>query len=349
VAPWFLALFSLFEGVLKHPIGSRIFFLAIDLLIAAVLHAVLLAAIDEEDLKIMPFTPDQIVTAYLFNPLGFASVMGMNTGLVTVLLQLTAFLAAFKGKRKLTILLAAFLAYTDVYLLALMVPLMLIVHKNRSEQVSFLLKALGLFAGLVLTSDWIIYMNWNVSSTNSFSFLDSVYLSRMRIDSFRPNSGIQWYLFTQVFPAFSNLLKVTMQMTLVSFWPASMLKFRSDPLFMTFVLVGSQSILKAYPSTSDYLLFFTLLTTQCKYFEHSRALLIALFVSAGVFLFQIQIWRYWIELPGFNANFYYIFTLIWNCSLIVILLDMVSAYNKFIIYQKNPSLKRNENIKLFQK
>lgn len=91
--------------------------------------------------------------------------------------------------------------------------------------------------------------------------------------------------------------------------------------------------------------------TQSHLFNRSRILLIALFVSAGVFVLQMQIWRYWIELPGFNANFYYVFTLIWNAVLVIIQMDLVAAYNKTKIYAENKKLegKEYEKFKLFQR
>ncbi len=140
-------------------------------------------------------------------------------------------------------------------------------------------------------------------------------------------------------------------MVLMVFWPACILKFRSDPIFMFFTLIGAQMILKGYPSVTDYGLFFALLMTQAQLFEQTRVLFIALFVAAGVYVLKMQMWRYWIELPGFNANFYYIFTLIWNAALVIIFMDVVAAYNKTKIYEDNPRLKEKEyeKCKLFQR
>ncbi len=230
--------------------------------------------------------------------------------------------------------LSGFLVHVDFYNLPLMVPVALCC-KHPSKVV---LKSVMIWVILTFTSNLILSnINFNLKD-----MVDSVYISRMRIDSLRPNSGMTWYLFAQAFPAFNSLIKITFQMVLMVFWPACILKFRSDPMFVFFTLIGSQMILKGYPSAADYALFFALLTTQARLVEHSRVLFVALFVAAGVYVLKMQMWRYWIELPGFNANFYYVFTLIWNAALVIIFMDVVAAYNKTKIYEYNERLKEKE-------
>lgn len=97
------------------------------------------------------------------------------------------------------------------------------------------------------------------------------------------------------------------------------IKFKNDPLFMLFLLIGSQAVLKGYPSVSDYVLFFGLLMTQFKFFEHTRS-----FFSPYSLPLEFSYLNY--KFGGFNLNFYYISTLIWNVVLVIIILDTLSAY-----------------------
>lgn len=290
-----------------------------------------------------PLTPVQVAKCYLYNPLGAFAVYGMNWTLLLSILKLLALIFAVQekvngiGHEIITAALIGFLIHVDLYNLALIGLLAL-----KSKRI--VAKSLAFWLILTISSGWL----WRCSL---WLIIDSVYISRMRIDSLRPNSGLTWYLFAQVFPAFTPILKITFQLTLMVFWPACALKFRSDPLFMFLMLTGSQMVLKGYPSVSDYALFFGVLMTQAHLFERARVLFIALFVAAALFILQMQIWRYWIEVPGFNANFYYIFTLIWNAVLVIIQMDLLAAYNKTRIYEDNKKLngKEYEKCKVFQR
>ena len=344
-APWLLTLFSLFEAVLTNFYAVRLLFITFDLLIASALYE-----LSTKFVKESPFKPEEIVKCYLYNPLGWFAVFGMNWGLLIGWLQLTALIFALKRKEMATAVLTGFLIHVDFYNLALVAPMAMCFKSSKKVAI----KCLAIWLILTFSSSFLLTNYFKIDNLKGnllFSMIDSVYLSRMRFDSLRPNSGMTWYLFAQVFPTFTPLIKTTFQMILIVFWPACAIKFRSDPIFMFLALIGSQMILKGYPSVADYVLFFGLMMTQAKLFEQSRVLLIALFVAAGVYVLKMQIWRYWIELPGFNVNFYYIFTLIWNAVLIIIYLDLISAYNKTKIYEENPKLKEKEyeNCKLFQR
>lgn len=338
-APWILFLFSLLSGVLNNFYTVRLLFIVFDLLIAVSLY-VLTRLLPKSPLK-----PVQVATCYLYNPMGIFAVFGMNWTLLLTLLKLTALISALKGRELFAAALAGFLLHADVYNFALLAPL-----AACSKRI--FVKSLAFWLVLSVSSMWLMRSVWGLKNPSSLaSIFDSIYASVLRIDSLRPNSGMTWYLFAQVFPSYTPLLKITFQLTLMVFWPACALKFRSDPVFMLLMLTGSQMVLKGYPSVSDYALFFGVFTTQAHLFNRSRLLFIALFVAISVYVLQMQIWRYWIEVSGFNANFYYIFTLIWNAALIIIQMDLLAAYNKTKIYENNPKLSGKEyaKCKLFQR
>lgn len=342
-APWLLTAFSFVNW--DNFYLTRAIFLGFDLSIAAAIHKLTWRFV-----KACPFTAGQVTKCYFYNPFTFFAVFGMNLGMVTTLLQVNLLLLALQGGRELlTAFICGFLMHLDFNNFALLAP---IAFATKYARYKIVLKCLTAWMIFTITSQFLLSSYWGIQDKRIlFQITDSVYVSRMRIDSLRPNSGMLWYLFAQAFPAFTPLIKITFQMTLLSFWPACAVKFRRDPVFMFFMLLGSQMILKGYPSVADYALFFGLLMTQARLFERARVLFVALFVAAGVYVLKMQIWRYWIELPGFNANFYYIFTLIWNAVLIVIMMDVLAAYNKHQIYQENLKLKEKayEKCKLFQR
>lgn len=343
-SPWLLTIFSTFDEIFDNFYTLRIFFLVTDFLVAFSLYR--LTQLLGKDKSLL--TPIQVAKCYFYNPFGIIAVFGMNWTLILSFLQLTSLNFALQGNVLISSILCGFLIHVDFNNLALIAPIAL-TFKNNSKK--FILNCMTTWTILLISSNWILYHFWDIKNVQFMDIIDSVYISKMRMDNIRPNSGMFWYLYAQVFPAFISLLKFTFQMTLMVFWPACAIKFHSDPIFMFISIIGSQMILKPYPSVVDYSLYFGLLMTQFHLFERTRVLFITFFVSFGIYILKIQIWRYWIELPGFNANFYYIFTLIWNASLVIIYLDIVSAYNKHQIYCKNKKLegKEFEKCKLFQR
>lgn len=340
-APWFLTLISFFTGILDNHYMARLLFVGMDLLIAGSLYKL------TEFIPKSPLRPDQVVKGYFYNPLSLCAIIGMSMGMMGNLVQLMMLNCLLGGRGMMTAILSGFLIHMDIYNLAVIGPIVVISMKTG-------IKSLAVWLILSISSMWLCSNYWKIpvnGLAGLADILDSVYFSRMRTDSLRPNSGMSWYLFSQVFPVFTPMLKWTFQLILAVFIPACSIKFRKNPVFMFLTLIGAQMILKGYPSVSDYSLFFSVLLTQMRIVERTRILLIALFVAFGVFVMMLQIWRYWIELPGLNVNFYYIFTLIWNATLITILIDVVSAYNLTELYEENPGLsgRELEGCKVFQR
>lgn len=342
-APWLLTLFSTFDRILNNFFGLRILFIAADFAVAASLFR-LTGLIGKEKDRL---TPVQVIKCYFYNPFTIIAVFGMNWTLLLAFLKLAALNSALQGNELIGAAICGFLIHADFYNLALVPPIALATKNPKKVALKCLIVAMI----LLITSKWLLSSYWRIGNVKFSEIIDSVYLSMLRVDSLRPNSGMFWYLYTQSFPVFTPLLKITFQMTLAVFWPACSVKFSSDPVFMFMAILGSQMILKPYPSVVDYAVYFSLLMTQFHIFERTRVLLIAFFVAFGVYVLKMHIWRYWIELPGFNVNFYYIFTLIWNVILIIMYLDVISAYRKHRIYRDNKKLegKEYDKCKLFQR
>lgn len=345
-SPWFLTLLSPFSFIFDNYYLVRCLFIVVDLAVGALIHELATKHSSQKSL----FGDAAALKCHFFNPLGFFTVFGLNCGLFLGLLQLLAFVAALRRNFLLAAVICGFLIHCDFYNFSLIAPISF-ASSSVTLRIKIAIKCFAAWIVFTVSSRFVLFWFWRVPSASTLAVLDSVLLSRMRQDSLRPNAGLMWYLFAQTFPVFRDLLKITWQMCLMAFWPACAIKFRSDPLFMFSALTASLSILKGYPSVSDYALFFNLLLLHNWLFPRTRLLLISLFAAAAVFVIKMQVWRYWIEFPGFNANFYYIFTLIWNGLLVVIFLDLAAAYNKHKIYQQNPKLleKEYDHFKLLQR
>lgn len=315
-APLLVFLVDGFESFVRSRLILRFAFVMLDYLIGV-------------ELAVLTDSPHMILV-HLLNPLSVMACLGMNLNLISVALLLASFVAAKRRKINVSALAMALVVYLDVRQVAFVIPAFL---WHRSKR--FVFQTVIMWSALV-------YASVLMPSSSSLSFLESVYFSRLRVDDLSPNAGLFWYLYQQVFAHFSSFLKVTFQLVPCALVVPLSLKFEHDPSFLAFVLQALLVVFKPDPSGADYVLLCGLLFAHSHIFEHTRVLFFALFVEAGVFVFLLRIWDYWIRFNGFNANFYYIFTLVWNVVWIVITLEMVLAHQRARLYGMYPFLKDKE-------
>lgn len=330
--PLIVLFFSLFQN--QSRVLVQLFFVLVDILISASFYIIQSTRSDS------PLSPDSLALIHLYNPLTLMAVLGQNLGLIGVLVQSAAIAAAVTQRRLQSTCLSGLSTYLEFLSIPLIFPVAILASSNtqncEKELKSFMIKSVSFTFILFILSG--LFVKLYLNSDRPFAFIYSAYLSRIHSDDLRPNSGLFWYLFTQVFSTFRSLFKVTIPMVLLAFWAPVSMKYRKDPLFMIFLHVAIQSLLKPYPSAADYSFLFTLLAMQAHLFERTRVLFFAVFIAAGIFVFQMKIWRYWIEVPGFNVNFYYIFTLAWNIIIAVIVLEMTMAQGMDQLHKENPEL-----------
>ncbi len=277
-----------------------------------------------------------MVLLHLFNPLSIMTCLGKNLSMITLALIVTGLSAARKGK---IVHSAAFLAgatYLDVRNAYFLIPAYFWAKDSR------LLVFKGAVLVGLLSASCMIWTPY---------FIESVYWSRLRVDDLRPNAGLFWYLYQEIFVHFSDFIKVTFHLVPWAMIAALSVKFEHDPLFLSFVLQAVTTILKADPSGADYVLLCAFLFAQNRVFEETRVLFIALFVQVGIFVFLLRVWDYTVHFNGFNMNFYYIFTLAWNVGWVMITLEMVLAFQRSKMRATYPFLqeKEFEKCKLIQR
>lgn len=268
-----------------------------------------------------------MLLVHLLNPLSIMTCLGKNLNLIGVALILAGLSSAKKRQIGLSSLFLATATYLDIRSAIFTIPAYF-----WSRNCHLLSTQLGILSGLFLVSSLI----W------SPAFFESDYWSRLRVDDLRPNAGLFWYLYQQIFAHFSDFLKVVLHLVPAALVVPVSIKFEQDPLFLAFVLQAATTILKPDPSGADYVLLCGLLFAQQRIFEHTRVLFVALFVQAGILVFLFRVWDYWVRFNGFNANFYYVFSLAWNVVWVVITLEMVLAHQRSKIYSTYPFLKEKE-------
>jgi hypothetical protein len=344
--PLLVVCFSFFNGLTS---GSRLafkaLFLGLELLIAGALYSLAeeperKRTVDADDssnrgaLTSASLTKDEVAVAYLYNPYSAMAALGENLALLTGGTVLWALALGKRGKTVSASLLLAIAVYLDPFCLAYTLPLLASMPANRR------LRLLGLLAvfGSCLLGGSVAFAGGGLGS--SLSLIASFYLPRLSCSDARPNGGLWWYTFTLLFPQFRMLLLWTVNLVQVSFWAPASMKFWSDPLFLAFVLSATQTVLKAYPSASDWSLTLGLGLLNSRLIPECRLpmLLIVVFAQPVIAALSMRIWSYWIEWNGVNANFFYIFTLVGCLTWVLLALELMAAWSRRRVAILNPKL-----------
>jgi phosphatidylinositol glycan class U len=312
-APLLLRFIELVESMTRSPLAIQFGFILLDFLIG---------------FQLAELTGSQyMLLVHLLNPVSIMTCLGKNLSLFSLALIVAGLSSARKGQKGLSASCLALASYLDVRNGIFAIP------------AYFWIRDVRFIALNVLFLSILFATNAFVWSPASF---ESVYWSRLRVDDLRPNAGLFWYFYQEIFAHFSQFMKVVFHLVSAALIASFSIKFEQDPLFLAFVLQAATTILKPDPSGADYVFLCGLLFAQSHVFEYTRVLFIALFVQAGIFVFLLRIWDYWIRFNGFNVNFYFIFTLAWNVVWVVITLEMVLAYQRSKIYEAYPFLKEKE-------
>lgn len=89
-----------------------------------------------------------------------------------------------------------------------------------------------------------------VAAQDWYSLL-AVYRSFLTLPSLTPGLSLWWYFFIEMFEHFRHFFLLVFNAHLAAWTIPVTLRFRHDPLFATFLLLGVQSIFKPYPTAGD--------------------------------------------------------------------------------------------------
>lgn len=93
-------------------------------------------------------------------------------------------------------------------------------------------------------SDWLALLN--------------VYKAFLTLPTLTPGLSLWWYFFVEIFEHFRHFFLLVFNAHLVAWTAPITLRYRHDPLFATFLLLGVQAIFKPYPTAGDVALWLCL-------------------------------------------------------------------------------------------
>lgn len=367
-----------YEGDLFHetPIGLYIFdfmqkylpqwalfllFIVTDLTTAACLaiaakhYAVELATkrkeekVQDEDEKLNDSVSSVSVSAlyvsagYLFNPYIILNCIGLTTTVFTNLLYSIALISMIKRSILCSCISIALLTLQELYPVSLIVPAVIYVagaSSNKTKKISIttmLVAFVSILIALFIVSYCIM---------GSWSFLGSTIGFILTVPDLRPNIGLYWYFFTEMFEHFRWLFIASFQINVSLLYIVPLaLRLRRDPMLLAFSYLAIAAIFKSYPCIGDVGFYISLLPLWKHLFQHmQQGFIVGCFVLFCT-VFAPTVWHQWIYSRSANANFYFGVTLAFAIAQIFLLTDILFASLKYefaIQHGNNKKVNGNE-------
>lgn len=117
---------------------------------------------------------------------------------------------------------------------------------------------------------------------------------RLNVPDLKPNIGLFWYFFTEMFEHFRPLFLCSFQInaTLLYLTPLS-IRLRGEPVLLMVTLIALTAIFKSYPSLGDVGFYLALLPMwkhlfQCMYSKNQLAFRISISIISEIFNLVVE-------------------------------------------------------------
>lgn len=285
-----------------------------------------------------------VSAGYLFNPYIILNCVGHTTTVFTNLLYSIALISMTKSSIFWSCLSISLLTLQGFYPISLIVPAIIYIARSDSiKQKRNILNFIIVFISILFGLFYICYYimgNWSFI-WNTFGFI-------LTVPDLRPNIGLYWYFFTEVFEHFRWLFIASFQINVSLLYIVPLaLRLRHDPMLLAFSYLAVIAIFKSYPCIGDVGFYMSLLPLwkhlfQCKYISYlnikyynickndffftdtQQGFIVGCFMLFCT-IFAPTVWYQWIYSRSANANFYFGVTLAFAIAQIFLVTDILFA------------------------
>ncbi|XP_012267499.2 phosphatidylinositol glycan anchor biosynthesis class U protein [Athalia rosae] len=282
----------------------------------------------------VPITPGSTVStsallvpaAYLINPYIVFNCVGFTTTVFTNFLLSVALYSMITKSRLWSCLTIALLTLQGLYPVTLMVPAIIYLARNSdgvTKPIPYgnIAKTIATFISILSALYFVSY-----KVTGSWSFLQSTIGFILTVPDLRPNIGLYWYFFTEMFEHFRWLFVASFQINVGLLYVAPLaLRFRRDPMLLAFSYLAIAAIFKSYPCLGEVGFYMALLPMWKHLFPHMQQGFIVSCFLLSCTVFAPTVWHLWIYSRSANANFYFGVTLAFAIAQIFLVTDVLFA------------------------
>jgi GPI-anchor transamidase subunit U len=272
---------------------------------------------------------------YFLNPLAVMSTISRSWGPIDNFLFSNLLVAILSNQPLLASGLLALSTKLSFYPIVHL-PLVLLNCKKKSINFQVIFTFISVLSALLIAS--FKY------SGNSWSFLKCTFGCNLLFLDFKPNIGLWWYLFIEMFDHFRPFFLVTFQMMVFFHVLPLTVKFHKlDRLFCAFIVQATVNILKPYPAISDLAIITTLGFHELKRLKTDKnagqiQFIKCLAVYGGGFLTLMipKVWHFWIIQASGNANFYFAAICAVNLIQIISVIMMIKLkLEQFLLHENS--------------
>lgn len=198
-----------------------------------------------------------VSAGYLFNPYIILNCVGLTTTVFTNLFYSIALISMTRRSILWSCTSIALLTLQQLYPVSLMVPAAIYVAgatSDRTKKISIaaMLLAFVSILAVLFTVSYCIMGSW--------SFLRSTIGFILTVSDLRPNIGLYWYFFTEMFEHFRWLFIASFQINVSLLYIVPLaLRLRHDPMLLAFSYLAITAIFKSYPCIGDVGFYVSLL------------------------------------------------------------------------------------------
>lgn len=347
-----LPIFSLLPDLNTYPLVTVLLYTILDLLAANALiniarsgHAYLSLHYTSPR-KHLAVAPISVGAVYLFNPFTILTCLARPTSVFANLFILVAVSNACQGAAFTSTLALALAAYTSLHPILLFPPLVILcyqaLHRRHKDDTlsragdkivtelswspppslsAFFLRQTLLLSILLLLLLALSY----ILTGESWSFIPSVYGTRLLLPDLTPNVGLWWYFFIEMFDSFRSFFLAVFWLHMAAYSPVLTLRLHTQPLAVVVMLMGIFAVLQPYANVGDAGVWLSTLSVFAHLAELSRYPFPALSALLYTTFLGPAFYYLWIYAGSGNANFFYAITLVWSLALSVLLGDFLYA------------------------
>ncbi|XP_050666272.1 phosphatidylinositol glycan anchor biosynthesis class U protein [Leptidea sinapis] len=270
--------------------------------------------------------PEYVLSVFLFNPYTILNCVGMTTTVIQNLFLSVSLWSAVTGYQLISCGCIAFATHQALYPITLIVPIsILLADANKGCNKCSYIRTLLVF---VLCWGFLIYISAYIMD-GSYDYVYNTYGFILNVPDLKPNIGLFWYFFTEMFEHFRLLFVCAFQINaLVLYVVPLTLRFRNEPMLLATVLITLSAIFRSYPCIGDVGFYLALLPMWKPLFSFMQQKFIAGCAFIITSALGPTVWHLWIYSGSANANFFFGVTLSFATAQIFLITDLMFAYLK---------------------
>ncbi|QRW08115.1 phosphatidylinositol glycan anchor biosynthesis class U protein [Ceratobasidium sp. AG-Ba] len=271
-----------------------------------------------------------IAAIYLLNPYTLLTTLARSTATIDTALTALALLLACRKQTGPALLALAVLVHVSLPSVLVVAPLIMVLGSTRAPISSLAnpdVKGEEGKLGVGKVLEWGVYVGLLGYAGNlvvgGWGWFWRSWGAIVTLSDATPNCGLWWYFFTEMFDHYRPFFLFAFSAHPLIYIAPMCMKFKHDPFYAAYLLLGVSTTLKSYPTLADAGLFISLTPLFPETFAHLRHPLPTFLLHLHSALLMPLASHLWLSQGTGNANFLYAATLVYGLANGAMVIDAV--------------------------